>query len=106
MNSEVLRWLMAQLGPDSDPADLGQRYERLRSARAVAQEVLQERIAALLAEPLRVSINGIATIDQTNNVAALERRLAQVADQPGPDEAEEAPLAAFASIPLVARMRR
>ncbi|MEV6678608.1 hypothetical protein AB0N09_17365 [Streptomyces erythrochromogenes] len=106
MNSEVLRWLMAQLGPDTDPADLEQRYERLHSARAVAQEVLQERIAALLAEPLRVSINGIATIDQTSNVAALERRLAQVAGQAGPDDAEEVALVAVTSFPLVARARR
>ncbi|MEV7579055.1 hypothetical protein ACIRUY_29715 [Streptomyces erythrochromogenes] len=106
MNSEVLRWLMAQLGPDSDPADLGQRYERLRSARAVAQEVLQERIASLLAEPLRVSINGIATIDQTSNVAALERRLTHVADQTAPDDAEKVAFVSLASIPLVARPRR
>lgn len=105
MNSEVLRWLTAQIGPDSDPADLGQRYERLRSARAVAQEVLQERIAALLAEPLRVSINGIATIDQTSNVAALERRLAQVTDQLAPDDGDATGWT-FASIPLVARPRR
>ncbi|MFE2850388.1 hypothetical protein ACFXJO_04550 [Streptomyces lavendulae] len=106
MTSEVLRWLVAQLGPDSNPADLEQRYERLRSARAVAQEVLQERIAALLAEPLRVSINGIATIDQTNNVAALERRLGHLADQTAPDDVAEAEFVSLSSIPLVARARR
>ncbi|MFE2149082.1 hypothetical protein ACFXAO_03475 [Streptomyces lavendulae] len=106
MTSEVLRWLMAQLGPDSDPADLEQRYERLHSARAVAQEVLQERIAALLAEPLRVSINGIATIDQTSNLAAFERRLAQVTTQSAPDDVLEEADDLLRGIPLVPRRRR
>ncbi|MFD6913574.1 hypothetical protein [Streptomyces virginiae] len=62
MDSSTLQWLIAQLGPDTDPADLAQRYDRLGSARAVAGEVLHERIAALISEPLRVTVNGVATI--------------------------------------------
>ncbi|MFJ4010324.1 hypothetical protein [Streptomyces sp. NPDC090026] len=85
MNSDVLRWLLAQLGPDTDPADLTQRYERLGSARDVALEVLNERIASLVAEPLKVTVNGVATIDHTANVAALERRYTKVAAATAPD---------------------
>ncbi len=33
-------WLLAQVGPDTDPADLEGRFFRLRSARAVALEIL------------------------------------------------------------------
>ncbi|MFE1560104.1 hypothetical protein ACFW6V_34570, partial [Streptomyces sp. NPDC058734] len=106
METEVLRWLLAQLGPDTYPDDLAQRYARLRSARAVAQEVLTERLGTLLAEPLRVTVNGIATIDQSGNVAALERRLGQLAGQAAPDDVAEGALEAFIGIPLVPRQRR
>ncbi|MGW2585878.1 hypothetical protein ACWCYZ_31930 [Streptomyces virginiae] len=106
MDNEVLRWLLAQLGPDTDPSELAQRYERLHSARAVAQEVLAERIGALLTEPLRVTVNGIATIDQSGNVAALERRLTQLAGQAAPDDVADGVLDLFAGIPLVPRQRR
>ncbi|WP_327302978.1 hypothetical protein OG730_04755 [Streptomyces sp. NBC_01298] len=106
MDTEVLRWLLAQLGPDTDPSDLAQRYERWHSARAVAQEVLTERISSLLADPLRVSVNGIATIDQSGNVAALERRLAQLTGQAAPDDVVESMLEVVTGIPLVPRQRR
>ncbi|MFD9418750.1 hypothetical protein ACFWC9_29130 [Streptomyces goshikiensis] len=106
MDTEVLRWLLAQLGPDTDPSDLAQRYERLHSARATAQEVLTERISTLLAEPLRVTVNGIATIDQSGNVAALERRLHQLAGQAAPDDVAEGLLEVLSGIPLVPRQRR
>jgi hypothetical protein len=33
-------WLLAQLGPDADPADLERQFFRLRSVRVVALEVL------------------------------------------------------------------
>ncbi|MFD7337855.1 hypothetical protein ACFV98_17880 [Streptomyces violascens] len=78
MNSDVLGWLLAQLGRDAGPTDLAARYNRLHLARAVAQEVLHERIAALVAEPLKVTVNGVATIDNSANVAALERHLGPV----------------------------
>lgn len=85
MNSDVLRWLQAQLGPDIEAADLTAPYERLHSARAVALEALHERIAALVAEPLKVTVNGVATIDNSADVAALERHAAQLATEAGPD---------------------
>ncbi|MGP3685738.1 hypothetical protein ACTVZO_13655 [Streptomyces sp. IBSNAI002] len=106
MDTEVLRWLLAQLGPDTDPSDLAQRYEHLHSARAVAQEVLTQRLSTLLAEPLRVTVNGIATIDQSSNVAALERRLAQLAGQAAPDDMADGVLEVVTGIPLVPRQRR
>ncbi|MFZ3493044.1 hypothetical protein ACODT5_07400 [Streptomyces sp. 5.8] len=106
MHTDVLHWLTAQLGPDTDPVDLAQRYERLGSARAVADEVLHARIAALLAEPLRVTVNGVATIDHASNVAALERRLAQLSSQTAPDDAPAGASEVILGVPLVARPRR
>lgn len=51
-------WLLAQLGPDADPAGLERRFFRLRSVRAVALEVLGERRAKLLGDPLKVTVDG------------------------------------------------
>nr|WP_223184470.1 hypothetical protein [Streptomyces sp. CBMA152] len=101
-----MHWLQAQLGPDIDVADLAARYERLYSARAVAVEVLHERIAALVAEPLKVTINGVATIDNSANVTALERRAARLADEPTPDETSTVDDGLLTAVPLRARDRR
>ncbi|MGX1909297.1 hypothetical protein ACWIID_10575 [Streptomyces phaeochromogenes] len=106
MNSDVLRWLQAQLGPETDSDDLAARYERLRSAKAVAVEVIRERLAALLAEPLKVTVNGVATIDNSANVSALERRAAQMLDETAPDETPVTRHDLLTTVPLSARPRR
>jgi hypothetical protein len=82
----VLAWLLAQLGPDTDQPDLQTRYDRLGSARAVALEVLSERRAKLLAEPLQLTVNGVATLDQSNNLTGIERQIASVEAATAPDD--------------------
>ncbi|MGQ4490867.1 hypothetical protein ACN6LM_001755 [Streptomyces sp. SAS_281] len=79
-------WLLAQLGPDADPADLERRYFRLRSVRGVALEVLGERRAKLLADPLKVTVDGVVTMDLQENLRGIERQIAQVRQGPAPDE--------------------
>ncbi|MGB8946472.1 MAG: hypothetical protein WCD21_40495 [Streptomyces sp.] len=106
MNSDVLRWLQAQLGLDTNSDDLDARYERLHSAKAVALEVLHERLAALVAEPLKVTVNGVATIDNSPNVAALERRAAQIADEVAPDELSTVGQGLISTVQMSARQRR
>ncbi|MFD7341782.1 hypothetical protein ACFV98_38305 [Streptomyces violascens] len=106
MNSDVLSWLLAQLGPDTDTIDLSARYDRLHSARAVAGEVLRERIAGLVAQPLKVTVNGVATIDNSANVAALERRLGQLHDGQSPDDPTVTPTDLLTTVQLCARRRR
>ncbi|MCX5233944.1 hypothetical protein OG824_01670 [Streptomyces prunicolor] len=86
MDIAVRAWLLAQLGPTTDTADLDARYARLTSARAVANEVLAERRAKLLADPLRMTVDGVVTIDQSNNLAGLERQIAALVDLVAPDE--------------------
>ncbi|MFF0741530.1 hypothetical protein ACFYVL_14135 [Streptomyces sp. NPDC004111] len=106
MNDDVQSWLLAQLGPDTDLPDLLRRYERLRSARSVALEVLHERIAAIVAEPLKVTVNGVVTIDNSANVTALERRAAQLHTDPAPDDPATGGDNVVATILLRARPRR
>ncbi len=101
-----MSWLLAQLGPDTDPTDLQSRYLRLRSARAVALEILNERLAKLLAEPLKVSVNGVVTVDQTANVSALERRIAAVASDTAPDDTPAAGRELLTTVVLCPRRRR
>ncbi|WJV48880.1 hypothetical protein [Streptomyces flavofungini] len=86
MNPALLAWLRAQLGPATNEQDLTTRYARLGRARTVAAEVLAERRATLLAEPLRMNVDGVVTIDQTNNLAGLERQIAALEDLVAPDD--------------------
>ncbi|MFG2022328.1 hypothetical protein [Streptomyces sp. NPDC048825] len=86
MDIAIRAWLLAQLGPTTDTSDLDARYARLASARAVANEVLAERRAKLLADPLRMTVDGVVTIDQSNNLAGLERQITALVDLVAPDE--------------------
>lgn len=106
MNSDVLRWLQAQLGADTDANDLTARYEQLHSAKAVALEVLHERLAALVAEPLKVTVNGVVAIDNSANVTALERRAAQISDERAPDDPSTTGDGLLSTVQLCARRRR
>ncbi|MFD7499579.1 hypothetical protein [Streptomyces sp. NPDC059850] len=82
-------WLLAQLGPGTDPADLERRYFRLRSVRGVALEVLGERRAKLLGDPLKVTVDGVVTMDLQENLRGIERQIEQCRQSPAPDDAEE-----------------
>ncbi|MFF1651642.1 hypothetical protein [Streptomyces sp. NPDC058240] len=86
MDPAVLAWLQAQLGTATDPADLQARYTRLGAAKAVALEVLSERRARLLADPLQLTVNGVVTLDQSNNLTGLERQIASVEAATAPDD--------------------
>ena len=58
--------------PPSDAA-LTAAYARLGSVEAVAAEILRQRRAELLANPLKFSLDGDYSEDRTENVKALER---------------------------------
>lgn len=79
-------WLLAQLGPDTDAANLEARFLRLGSVRAVALEVLGERRAKLLGDPLRVTVDGVVTMDLQENLHGIERQIAAVQQGPAPDD--------------------
>lgn len=106
MDSAVLAWLLAQLGPATGQSDLQTRYDRLGSARAVALEVLFERRAKLLAEPLQLTVNGVATLDQSNNLTGLERQIASMEDATAPDEAGGGDTLVIASLQRAHHRRR
>ncbi|WP_078944378.1 hypothetical protein [Streptomyces albidoflavus] len=85
-------WLLAQLGPATDLADLQARYVRLGSGRAVAVEVLRERLAVLLASPGSVAVSGVVSVSFSENIKAYERQIASLesGDPPAPDDPDPA----------------
>ncbi|CAM5309481.1 hypothetical protein [Streptomyces abikoensis] len=101
-----MSWMVAQLGPDTDPVDLQTRYARLRSARETVLEVLNERLSVLLAEPLKVSVNGAITVDQSANASALERRIGSVAATTAPDDTPATGRDLLTTVTLCPRRRR
>lgn len=91
MDAGVLAWLRAQLGTATDQTDLEDRYTRLGSARAVALEVLRERLANMLANPSSVNVSSVVAVSYTENIKALERKIAELesGEPPAPDDPED-----------------
>jgi hypothetical protein len=106
MDDAVRAWLLAQLGSSTGNADLDARYARLQSARAVVNEVLAERRAKLLADPLRMTVDGVVTIDQSNNLAGIERQIAALVDLVAPDEPAEAEDGTYLVVAPLSRISR
>uniref|UniRef100_A0AAU2V7U8 Uncharacterized protein n=1 Tax=Streptomyces sp. NBC_00003 TaxID=2903608 RepID=A0AAU2V7U8_9ACTN len=77
-----LAYLRAQLGA-VDEADAETRLRRLGDVRLVAVEILRERRATLVADPLTVTVQGVATVNNAENVRALERQIADISAADG-----------------------
>ncbi|MGW0014579.1 hypothetical protein ACWDVX_33125 [Streptomyces tendae] len=88
MDTAIRAWLLAQLGAATDLTDLEERYTRLGSARAVAIEVLNGRLADLIAQPTTLNVTGVVGLGFSENIKALERKIAalQNGDIPAPDD--------------------
>ncbi|MFE6412553.1 hypothetical protein ACFVOR_37100 [Streptomyces sp. NPDC057837] len=84
----VTAWLKGELGPTVNLTDLDTRYQRLGTARAVALEVLRERLAALRAQPATVNVSGVVSVGTAENIKAYERQIAALenGDNPAPDD--------------------
>ncbi|MFC9736218.1 hypothetical protein, partial [Streptomyces roseolus] len=73
----------------SDLADLDTRYTRLGSSRAVALEVLRERLAALVHDqPSTLSVSGVVSLSFSENIKAIERQITALenGEPPAPDD--------------------
>ncbi|MGW1468558.1 hypothetical protein ACWCPT_29955 [Streptomyces sp. NPDC002308] len=110
MDTAVRAWLLAELGKTTDLVDLQQRYIRLQSGRAVAIEVVRERLAELRGQPSTVSVSGVVSVSYAETIKAYERQLALlVAGEPAaPDDPADnsAQDNGFGIIQLVERPRR
>ncbi len=88
LTADVTAWLKGELGTTTDLADLETRYTRLGTARAVALEVLRERLAALRAQPSTVNVSGVVSVTFSENIKAYERQIAALenGEPPAPDD--------------------
>ena len=88
LTAAVTAWLKGELGTTADLADLEVRYARLGTARAVALEVVRERLAALRAQPATVSVSGVVNVGTAENIKAYERQIAALenGEPPAPDD--------------------
>ncbi|MFE6126733.1 hypothetical protein ACFQ6Q_00450 [Streptomyces sp. NPDC056437] len=113
MDAAVTAWLKGELGPSTDLADLETRYLRLGTARAVALEVVRERLATLLASPGTVNVSGVVSVSFAANIQAYERQIARLEagdppapDDPATDDDQTDDAGGFGVIQLCARPRR
>ncbi|MGW0948425.1 hypothetical protein ACWD4O_38540, partial [Streptomyces sp. NPDC002623] len=81
-------WLISQLGTATDLTDLATRYARLGKARAVALEVLNQRLADLRAQASTVNLSGAVSVSFTENIKSYERQIAllETGTPAAPDE--------------------
>jgi hypothetical protein len=85
-------WLRDHVGDDILLTDLQERYDRLDSIRDVAISVIRDRRTALIQSPLKVNLSSVASIDNAENVKAMERTLAELSrldDDPLSDPHED-----------------
>ncbi|MEW1565839.1 hypothetical protein AB0454_22970 [Streptomyces sp. NPDC093509] len=75
MDAATQAWLLSKVGADTDLNDLNGRYTRLRSARAVAIEVLDGRLAALREQAATINVSSVVSVSYTENIKAYEREL-------------------------------
>lgn len=88
MDTAVRSWLISQLGTATDLVDLNDRYARLGTARAVALEVLNQRLADLRAQVATVNVSSVVSVSFAENIKAYERQIALLQDgiPPAPDD--------------------
>ncbi|WP_046248848.1 hypothetical protein [Streptomyces sp. MBT28] len=107
----VTAWLKGELGRTVDLTDLDARYTRLGSARAVALEVLRERLADLRSQPATLTVTGVVGLGTGENIKAYERQIAALesGESPAPDDPldpDGSTLGGLGMVYLVERPRR
>ncbi|MCL8016977.1 hypothetical protein [Streptomyces sp. AS02] len=110
MDTATQAWLISQLGTAVDLTDLTTRYTRLGKARAVALEVLNQRLADLRAQAASINLSGVVSVTFTENIKAYERQITalEAGASPAPDETttEADDTVILSSFRLVERPRR
>jgi hypothetical protein len=88
LTASVQAWLISKVGTATPTADLEARYTRLGSARAVAIEILNERLADLRAQATTIGVSGVVNVSFVENIKAYEREIAllESGSSPAPDD--------------------
>lgn len=111
MDTATQAWLISQLGTATDLTDLTARYTRLGKARAVALEILHQRLADLRAQTASVNLSSVVAVNTAENIKAYERQITALEAGASPAPDEDVPgsgddLVVLGSFQLVERRRR
>ena len=108
LDTAVRGWRPAELGTTTPIADLEARYTRLGTARAVALEILRERLAALRAQPASINVTGAVALNTAENIKAYERQIASLenGEPPAPDDPTDGSTSSLGLLRLRERPRR
>jgi len=81
---------------------------RLGTARAVALEILRERLAALRAQPASINVTGAVALNTAENIKAYERQIASLenGEPPAPDDPTDGSTSSLGLLRLRERPRR
>ncbi|MCF0086583.1 MULTISPECIES: hypothetical protein [unclassified Streptomyces] len=88
LTASVQAWLISKVGTTTPTSDLEARYTRLGTARAVAIEILNERLADLRAQATTIGVSGVVNVSFVENIKAYEREIAllESGSSPAPDD--------------------
>lgn len=78
LTARQLRWLHSIVGDDVADSALQTQYDELGSVRDVAIWEVRRQKNLLLDSPLSTNVSGVASVNTTENVKALERELARL----------------------------
>lgn len=85
LSYEDLQWVRNQIGDATPPSDddLGARFAVLGDRTAVVQEVLDRRLANLLADPSSFSVSGEYSQSTEANIRGIQAKLVDLGGSSG-----------------------
>lgn len=87
-----LAWVRSKVGPAPDDAQLDEIYNRVGAREEVVREVLDARLAALVAKPAQFSVPGEYSQDVSANINALRAAVREVESSPTVNTSRPDPL--------------
>lgn len=75
LTEEDLVYLRTQIGSGLNGSDAQDRFDRLGNTRLVVKEILEQRLADLLAQPATFNVAGEYSQSTAENIKALQQQL-------------------------------
>lgn len=78
LTEQEIAFLRAEVGSDPPDEQLQDRMDRLGSVLQVADEILRERLANLVAAPASLNVPGVIGVNTAANITALQKQLGRL----------------------------
>jgi hypothetical protein len=90
-------WIRDEVGSSVLDTEIDERFESIGTVRGTTVSLLRLKITRWIENPATVALSGVASVSFKDNIAAVERRIAQLlklgpdpSDESGPDDEAEA----------------